>query len=70
MGKTGKAQGGRRKAVKCPRCHKGGFSQSEADGDRRPQFACACGHIWTCGKDGGEYALGIALARIAEREID
>lgn len=41
---------------KCPSCHRGGFSQSEA-ADGRPQFECGhCGHTWTCGLTGGMYA--------------
>lgn len=25
-------------------------------GDGRPEFNCACGHMWTCGLDGGHFA--------------
>lgn len=44
--------------LRCPRCHVGGYSQTVAPGDGRPLFVCTrCGHTWSCGKDGGEYAL-------------
>lgn len=43
---------------RCPRCKTGGYTQSVAGGDGRPLFACTqCGNTWTCGKNGGEYAL-------------
>jgi transposase-like protein len=46
-----------RKPPTCPSCHKGGYAQSKAEYDGRPEFKCGhCGHSWTNGKDGGEYA--------------
>ena len=41
----------------CPRCHFGGYRQSDA-WDGRPQFECTlCDHTWTCGRDGGAYVV-------------
>lgn len=48
----------RPKRAKCPRCKHLGFTQSPAPGDGRPMFTCtSCKHQWTCGHDGGRYAL-------------
>lgn len=44
---------------RCPKCHTGGYRQTEAR-DGRPEFECGvCGHIWTYGKDGGKYAKSV-----------
>lgn len=48
----------RSKQPRCPRCHVGGYRQETSMGDGRPAFVCTrCDHRWTCGKDGGEYAI-------------
>jgi hypothetical protein len=45
---------GKRKV--CPRC-RGGYAQGFAE-DGRPRFVCMrCAFAWTCGHDGGEWAL-------------
>jgi len=48
------------KKLRCPTCLIGGYTQSQClPVDGRPLFTCTrCDASWTCGKDGGEYALG------------
>lgn len=47
------------KRGRCPRCIVGGAKHKGTIGvvSPRPLFGCdRCGHEWTCGKDGGEWA--------------
>lgn len=43
----------------CLRCHNGGYTQSKSNHpDGRPKFKCTkCDFEWTCGIDGGDYAV-------------
>ena len=49
----------KKKKLRCLSCLIGGYTQTQClPGDGRPLFICSrCNASWTCGKDGGEYAL-------------
>lgn len=54
----------KRSPLRCPSCIIGGLRRDDHPDVNRPMFKCdRCGHSFTNGKDGGEYAKALPEVR-------